>query len=362
MQDDRDHTDDSLRAERSSTDQAAVARRAIREEQADVVVENARERADTVLDTARERVDQELDAAEPGLEVREAIVAGRAIEDEVLRGERAAADATLWRAREEQAAVLSALRPLERDQTDRDLLTERNRADDKITHRDDFLGMVAHDLRSLLCGVALEASRLADKASDSSEGRLTVTAVKRLERYVARMNRLIGDLVDVVSIDAGKLAVRRQSCDGAALLSEAVETFKLRAREEGISLHRETSEEKLAAELDYDRISQVLANLIANALKFTPRGGHIVVRGERTANGLRVSVTDTGIGIPSHQLEAIFQRFWQAGESDRRGLGLGLHISKCIVDAHGGRIWAESKLGAGSVFVFTIPDAVAVAT
>lgn len=358
MQPAREHTDRSLRAERTSTDHALADRLASSEQNADVVVEHAREQADAVLDTARHRVDQKLNATEPGREVRAAIASGRAIEDEVLRDERAVADEVLRHSREDQAQILADLRPLEREQTDRDLLTERGHADDQLTNRDDFLGMVTHDLRSLLCGVVLEASQLSKSATDSAEGRQTVAGLKRLERYAASMNRLIGDLVDVVSIDAGKLAVRPKRGDAAVLLAEAVDTFKPAALEKEIVLRLETGEPVLMADFDYGRILQVLTNLISNALKFTGHDGSIVVRGERLADGLRVSVTDTGIGIPGPMLEAVFERFWQVGENDRKGLGLGLHISKCMVDAHGGRIWAESQMGAGSVFVFTIPDAV----
>lgn len=99
----------------------------------------------------------------------------------------------------------------------------------------------------------------------------------------------------------------------------------------------------------------MFANVIANAIKFTSRGGSIRVRGECAGDGLRFSITDTGSGIPGNMLEAIFERFWQVGKDDRRGVGLGLYISRCIVEAHGGKIWAESTLGEGSRLCFTLP-------
>jgi signal transduction histidine kinase len=102
---------------------------------------------------------------------------------------------------------------------------------------------------------------------------------------------------------------------------------------------------------------QVVANLIANALKFTARGGSISVRGERDGDTLHVWVSDDGCGIDHALLDAVFERFWQKGDDDRRGLGLGLYISKCIVEAHGGRIWAESEVGKGSEFHLEIPAA-----
>ena len=100
---------------------------------------------------------------------------------------------------------------------------------------------------------------------------------------------------------------------------------------------------------------QVLANLIANSIKFTPKGGSIRVSCERVGESLEFCVEDTGEGIPAAMLEAIFERFWQVGKNDRRGLGLGLYISRCIVEAHGGNIRAESNPGQGTRMRFTIP-------
>src|SRR4029077_12197518 len=122
-----------------------------------------------------------------------------------------------------------------------------------------------------------------------------------------------------------------------------------------VSLEMEAAERLLLGKFDHDRMLQVLANLITNSIKFTPPGGRIWIRGERAGDELRLSVSDTGSGIPGNMLETIFERFWQIGKNDRRGLGLELYISRCIVDAHGGTIWAESRLGEGSSFRITLP-------
>ena len=243
----------------------------------------------------------------------------------------------------------------ERAATDAYLLTERARSDDAVAHRDDFLGMVAHDVRNLLNGVVLSLELL--RPGDEEPAPHVAAAATRIRRYVARMNRLIGDLVDVTSIDAGKLAMAPVEGDAAALVTEATETFQPAAREKGVSLSAEVPAGPLLAEFDHDRMLQVFANLIANAIKFTPSGGKIIVRVEAAPGMLRFCVSDTGVGIPAPMLEAIFERFWQVGENDRRGMGLGLYISKCIVEAHGGRIWAESELGKGSRVYFTLPVA-----
>ena len=351
----RDQTDESLRTERNNSDHVMADARANVQESADAVVERAREQADAVLEAARDKADQKLDTAAPEAEERAAVARERAQEDQVLQDERVAADRRLQRERAELARTLARLLPFERETTDRYLLTERARSDDALAHRDDFMGMVSHDLRNLLSGIVMNAMLLSEESSDSDEGRRTVAGMKRIERYAARMKRLIGDLVDVVSIDAGKLAMQPLRGDAGALITEAVDVFAQAASGKGISLGSGPAAGALLADFDHERMLQVLANLVTNALKFTPRGGGVVIHVERVENVLRFSVSDTGAGIPLDMLEAVFERFCQVGKNDQRGLGLGLYISKCIIDAHGGKIWVESKLGEGSAFHFTIP-------
>jgi len=181
---------------------------------------------------------------------------------------------------------------------------------------------------------------------------------RRIQRSGARMNRLIGDLVDVASIEAGALTVTPQLGDPKQVVTEAVDTFQAQASASGVSLVAETPPgPSTVAELDHARILQVLANLVGNAIKFTPSGGSVVVRFERTEQELRFAVRDTGRGISADQLESIFERFHQIEKRDGRGVGLGLYISKCIVQGHGGRIWVESRPGEGSSFWFTLPVA-----
>jgi signal transduction histidine kinase len=352
----RGQTDESLRLEREKTDRALAERQAA-EEDSDLVVHHARENADAVLTEARAKADQRLDEALPQAAARATLAQERVLEDEALQDERASADELLRRERNENARVLSRLLPLEREKTDRFLLTERARSDDALSNRDNFLGLVSHDLRNLLGGIVLNAELLSARAPGNDDGTQTLVATARIKRYAARMNRLIGDLVDVASIDAGKLAVTPAPGDAAALIDEAVETFQAAASAKGISLQAEMAERPLPAELDHDRMLQVLANVIANAIKFTSEGGSIRVRGERAGDELLISVSDTGSGIPGNMLDAIFERFWQVGKNDRRGVGLGLYISRSIVETHGGRIWAESKLGEGTRVCFTLPGA-----
>ena len=361
----REQTDESLRSERKNADVSAAKARVAVQKDADAVLDLARGTADALLSDERDLADRRLALTEnrpwqragSDPEARDEVVRERALADEVVRSGRATADETLRREREAYALALETLLPLERDETNRYLLTERARSDDSLSHRDEFLGIVSHDLRNLLGGIVHSAELLRDDAPDTEEGRQVVVGAKRIQRYVARMDTLIGDLLDVASIEAGKLAVTPARADAAALVEEAVETFRVVAQEKKISLESVLGEPAIMGDLDYERMLQVLGNLITNALKFTQSGGVVRVRAERAGDELRLSVTDTGQGIPADMLVAVFQRFWQVGKNDRRGQGLGLYISKHIVEAHGGKIWAESKLGEGSQMFVTLPSA-----
>ena len=351
---DRKLTDVSLREEREKADREMTVNRVATEKHADAVVEHARENADAVLVAAREKADKTSDATAPHV-IQTAIAEDREVEDATLRDERAAEDKTVRREREARTRLLTRLLPQERDATDQYLLTERARSDDALATRDDFLGMVAHDLRDLLNGIVVSSQFLAQKLEKHSDRERLLLETTRIERYGTRMNRLIGDLVDVASIDAGKLAMQTVQGDVASLVVEAIEAFQITALAKGVSLAVRDQQEPCLAEFDHDRMLQVLANLIANSIKFTPKGGSIRVHCEQVGESLEFCVDDTGEGIPAAMLEAVFERFWQVGKNDRRGLGLGLYISRCLVEAHGGNIRAESSPGQGTRMYFTLP-------
>ena len=351
----RRQTDESLRNERCNADEALAAKRSA-EESADNLVARARSKADAVLDNARNSADDMLsDVGSVVEDLHHAVAMERAQEDATLKQERAAADERLCREREARAAMLEALVSKERTNTDRYLLMERGRSDDAIAHRDDFLGMVSHDLRNLLNSVSLKASILAAQAPDSGEGRRTVEVLSRVQRDITRMERIISDLVDVVSIEGGKLSIRPENSDAVPLLHEVVESFSESAKAKTISLSIVPGANPRVARFDRQRIFQVIANLLSNAIKFTSSNGKVTLLCEHVGGNLHFSVCDTGSGIPSEVSEAVFERFWQVGEDDRRGLGMGLYIAKCIVEGHGGRIWVDSTVGKGSSFHFTIP-------
>jgi signal transduction histidine kinase len=351
----RTQTDQGLRTERSRTDRALAERQVAINDEADLVIHRARKNADAIVVAARDMADDALDPATAPAGQRAATTEQRQLEDASVQGERAAADETLRRERKEAARVLASLLPLERQATDRYLLTERKRSDGALARRKGLLGIVAHDLRDLLGGVVLSAEVLSKLAAGTASPEQILAETARLKRYAARMNRLVGDLVDTASIDAGKLAIKPVPGDVAMLLAEAADMFRAGAVAKGMSLEIEAVEPSLTAAFDHDRMLQVLANCISNSIKFTPHGGRVAIRGQRHGSELRFCISDTGPGIPVESLEAIFERFWQVGKNARTGLGLGLYLSRCLVEAHGGRIWAESTPGNGAKIFFTLP-------
>lgn len=350
----REQTDQSLHVERKKTDHELNKQHASMDKDSDAIVQQERDHADEVLEEARERADESTDR---DVSRRQALRRERSQQDATVEQDRHTADEALTAERQERARALASLLRLEREQTDERLLIERARGDADLAVRDDFMGMVAHDLRTLLGGIALSAElQLRNATATDEDGRRVRDAAAKIQRLTARMNRLIGDLVDVVSIEAGRFATEPTSYDAQALIREVVEAFQPAASAKGVSLNAST-DGSLLVELDHERIFQVLANLLSNAIKFTGREGTISIRVASVGSDVRFSVADTGAGIAGDHLESIFERFWQVSQGDRRGLGLGLFISRCIVEAHGGRIWAESKIGKGSTFHFTLPRA-----
>ncbi len=343
----RDRTDESLRLERNSADRALDDDVTDADETADAVINRARSRADALLAAARSKTDQTSLGEEP----TDALKTSRATEDHVLLRERVMADHVLRRERSEHMTLLAR----ERQATDHDLSHERERSDKALAMRDGFMGIVSHDLLNLLNVVVGISSLIEKEVTKENHVERVVAHARRVQRSGTRMRRLIGDLVDVASIEAGMLAVTRAPGDPADVVTEAVETFQAQASGSGISLTTEIVPGVPPVAFDAARILQVLGNLLSNALKFTPAQGAIVVRLEHDGDSVMCCVTDTGEGIPDDQLEAVFDRFVQLTKNDRRGVGLGLFISKCIVQGHGGRIWVENRMGGGSTFCFSLP-------
>ena len=223
--------------------------------------------------------------------------------------------------------------------------------------RDDVLAVVSHDLRNPIHAVYMASTFLLDvlpEESDQADVALSRRQAEVIRRSARRANTLIGDLLDVTRIEAGRLTVSAQPVDAAELVSEAMHDAAPLATEKQLDLDAICAEALPQVAADRARVAQVFSNLLGNAIKFTPSGGRIVVRAEAQADSVRFSVSDTGPGIAADHLPHLFDRYWQATETQQLGTGLGLFIAKGITEAHGGRLWAESEAGEGATFWFTL--------
>ena len=265
----------------------------------------------------------------------------------------------------------------ERRATDEDLANERRQTDEAVEYvqellveerrhhahavrgvatRNEFLGIVSHDLRGPLMTISGVAALMDQQAPANETGQRMHAWAERVRRSVSVMERLIGDLLDVNSFEDGQLRVVAERLDIRTLIHAVIDGSHGVALEKGLSLEADLPADPIMVKHDPHRMFQVLSNLVHNAIKFTPEGGSIRVRAARAGRFCQVSVSDTGIGIPDGELTGIFERFRQLNPSDRTGLGLGLYISKWIVEAHGGSIWAESTVGDGTTVHFTLPE------
>jgi two-component system, OmpR family, phosphate regulon sensor histidine kinase PhoR len=227
--------------------------------------------------------------------------------------------------------------------------------------KDDFLSIVSHELRTPLTSIQgysqlLEARLRGERPPEESKEMAHLRVVRS---QVGRMRRLVDDLLDVSRIDRrGGVSIEPVDFDLAAELREAVGRVEREHHDRQIELEAPPS---LPVHADRDRIGQVISNLLENAVKYSPDGGPIRVMAARRAGEVEVRVADAGIGIPPEHRDHVFERFYQADDDAGRrrfgGLGLGLYISRAIIDAHGGRIWAGPNVedGTGSVFGFRIP-------
>jgi PAS domain S-box-containing protein len=217
--------------------------------------------------------------------------------------------------------------------------------------RDDMFRVVAHDLRNPLAVIQALATVLIKTGHD-------VELSQEIMDATNRMARLIQDLVDVTRLQAGSLRLNPERLDAAEIATETEAAQRALVSAASLEIRFEKEPDLPTIWADHFRILQVFENLVGNAIKFTKPGGRITLRAAAVAGEVLFSVADTGRGIPSEQLPHVFDMFWQApGQEVNRGVGLGLPIVRGIVEAHGGRVWAESSLGQGSTFYFTVPAA-----
>jgi signal transduction histidine kinase len=223
--------------------------------------------------------------------------------------------------------------------------------------RDDLVSIVSHDLRNPVHTISMAASFLLEIAPANDRRVQARRQLEVIQRSATRANRLIQDLLDVAKIQAGGLAVDPVAVEVKTLVSEVMDSATTLAGAAQIKVTSDFNEPLPSVASDRERVLQVFTNLIGNAIKFTPKGGQITIRATHEGGEVRFTVADTGPGIPREHLDHVFDRYWQAKSTAKLGTGLGLSIAKGIVEAHGGRIWAESPPGRGAEFNFTLPVA-----
>ena len=226
-----------------------------------------------------------------------------------------------------------------------------------IRARDDMIGIVSHDLRNPVNAIRMLTGVMLDRDRGELLVPEMVDYASVIRQAAEQMDSLIRDLLDLTRVEAGRLAVSSHRENTEELLSDALRTLAPVAAEKSLTLRLTAPDDLPDVIADRERIAQALSNLIGNAVKFSPPGGEIVVRVAVLESEIVISVTDNGRGMTPEQLTHAFDRFWQSSRTDRQGAGLGLAITKGIVEAHGGRIWVESVPGSGSTFYFTLPIA-----
>lgn len=251
---------------------------------------------------------------------------------------------------------LFAANDLRRSALENDLARQVRREQEAVRAREELVAVVSHDLRnpmtviSMLCGMMQKAF-----SSDGAHtSRRISTAIDTMQQATARMNTLLEDLLDTSKIDAGRYTISPQPLEVVHIFEEAQSLLTPLAQDKDISISFEADPD-LRIHADPERLFQVLSNLVGNAIKFTPRLGTVGVHATTVGDEIVFTVRDSGEGIPKEHLPHVFDRYWTVKEGNPTGTGLGLYITQGIVEAHGGRIVAESEPGRGSEFRFTVP-------
>jgi PAS domain S-box-containing protein len=223
-----------------------------------------------------------------------------------------------------------------------------------IRARDETVAIVSHDLRNPVNAISMLAGNLLRTAEDDRIPPARVEYLNVITRAARQADALIQDLLDISRIEAGKLRIEPAAEELTSIVDAAVDLLAPLAAERSLELRAEIPADLPEVRVDSQRIHQVVSNLVGNAIKFTSAGG-VVVGARRGDGDVIVSVSDTGSGIAPEDVPYLFDRYWQAMRGPRSGAGLGLPIAKGIIEAHGGRIWVESRAGAGSTFHFSVP-------
>jgi light-regulated signal transduction histidine kinase (bacteriophytochrome) len=259
------------------------------------------------------------------------------------------------RSRPWTASDLEAADELQRRATEVDIERRLSSEQRAVRARDEVLAVVSHDLRNPLSVILLEAGLLLEQLPKTGDQRAPELreSMERISRSAKRMNALIQDLLDLATIEAKTFSLEVRPVESRDLLENAVSDAQPLAEAKHISLVMDLNDPP-KIDADPHRISQVLSNLLGNAIKFTPEGGTVTVRARPRDGTLAVSIADTGHGIASEDLAHVFDRYWRPEGSTGEGTGLGLYIARGVVEAHGGRVRAESS-PQGATLIFTLP-------
>jgi len=368
----RKQTDDSLYDERGKTDEKFESVLSREEGDIDTAVQMDRDEADQ--ERRQQRSDMDLKRDGSDAKNKRHISAERKSEDNAIEKERSNIDMAIDYEREEKERLMKKLVQQERQTTDENLLGERAKTDleversvdllsteqaahlntkSSLTSREEFVAIVSHDLRNPLGAIVSATELLTEKISVIDDE--TKQLVDLIKRNAEISLRLISDILDMERVAQGKLQLLLKPHDIGDIIRHSIESHAHLALAKKIVLKASVIEDSEIVNCDRDRIAQVLSNLIGNALKYTPAEGSVTVEFQKTATEIKISVSDTGPGISEVQKNRIFERFAQLGNKDRQGLGLGLYISKMLIEAHKGKLWVVSLPGEGSTFYFTLP-------
>jgi PAS domain S-box-containing protein len=245
---------------------------------------------------------------------------------------------------------------LARDVTEKKRYEQRLKELDKM--KSAFVSNVSHELRTPLTAIKASVDNMLDRVIGHLNEK-QIAYLTRVKSNTDRLARLINNLLDLSTIEAGKIDLQPTNLPLVTLAEEVAETLRPVAAEKSINLDIAAADRGVVAWADRDKVMQVLINLIGNALKFTPPSGRVAVAvGKNAEEWAKISVADTGPGVPAEEVNKLFDRFYQVGQTGKQktqGTGLGLAISKALVELHGGKIWVESEEGRGSTFCFTLP-------
>ena len=231
-------------------------------------------------------------------------------------------------------------------------------AEAAVKAREQMLAIVSHDLRNPLAAIQLNAETIQNKLismQSLNEAPAIATYAKSIIRSTWRMRSLISDILDKVRLAAGTFSLHKTRRSLQEFMAEVFDIFSPLAEEKLITLVLKTPEIDYILSLDFERLFQILSNLIGNAIKFTSSGGKVTVGVEVLDTEVRFVVSDTGKGMTADSVKKIFKRYWQQDKNSRLGVGLGLSIVQELVQSQQGKIWVESQIGAGSSFFFHLP-------